>query len=296
MSRSRDDTTPLKNPSTFKARDAWISAVLAADLPHATARVAAAIAMHLNVESGQCNPGYPTLALASSISERSVYRHVELLERAGWVEVERTTGHASQLNLLTPANSMAGVTEPTTANSMAGVPLPNSAVTPAKTGLNPCHTVAEQNSGTAKRTARRVSPPPAGKTRRERETARARRDAAEAAPPDAARPVDAWTEFAALWDRGHADDQRKVRKAFERAVDAHGVEPVMASARAWAASREARFLPDPLQWLVDGWRTEPAAMIPHDRSARASRRHRQPDVAEIGKQIEDEYREREEGQ
>jgi hypothetical protein len=163
--RDMTDSTELKKPPTFKERDKWICALLAAELPHATARIAVAIAMHLNVDSGRCIPGYPTLAHASSVPERSVYRHVELLERAGWIEIERATGCVSQFYLRTPANSMAVVPEPTPANSMAGVPLPNRADTPAKSSTNPCHTVADIKRRTAKRTAKTLSRASARETR-----------------------------------------------------------------------------------------------------------------------------------
>jgi hypothetical protein len=117
-------------PKTFPERDEWLRAVLASDLPHAAARVAAAIGLHLHVKSGRCNPGHKVLADEARVSERSAYRWIELLERADWIEIERASGLANQYVLRTPATSMAGVT---TATSMAGV----DAATPATSGNRP---------------------------------------------------------------------------------------------------------------------------------------------------------------
>ena len=133
---------------TFLKRDDWMRAVLAAKLSHATARVAITIALHLRVDTGQCNPGYPTIAAESRVSERSVYRHIELLERDGWIATKRAIGCANNFTLLTPANSMAGVSvqnwEVTPANSMAGDPCQNEGGPLPKRGGTPANGLAEQ--------------------------------------------------------------------------------------------------------------------------------------------------------
>jgi len=96
-------------PKTFPARDDWMKAVLASDLPDAAVRIAIRIGLHLDPKTGQCNPSYPTLAAESHIGERSTYRLVALLEHTGWLAVQRTRGRLSnQYLLLNPANSMAG--------------------------------------------------------------------------------------------------------------------------------------------------------------------------------------------
>jgi hypothetical protein len=141
-----------KNPSTFKERDDWIVALLAAELPHATARVGIAIAMQLTIKTGECDPPYKTLARASWVSERSIYRHVELLEHAGWIEIERATGCANHFILCTPANPMAEVPARVAAD-LAEVTTDFGRGTPAKAmAEDPCHTLAEHNVRRAKRT------------------------------------------------------------------------------------------------------------------------------------------------
>jgi hypothetical protein len=81
-------TTPqalASSPKTFLERDDWMRAILASDLTHhVLVRVGITIALHLNVDTGQCNPSYPTLARESGVSERSIYRLVAALEHAGW--------------------------------------------------------------------------------------------------------------------------------------------------------------------------------------------------------------------
>jgi hypothetical protein len=140
---------PASEPTTFAERDEWMRAALASDLPHVAARLAVRVALHLNVDTGRCDPSAPMLAAESHVSERSVYRLLDLLEHLGWLSITRVAGRANRYSLLTPdkpmavvtpANPMSGVTSPTTATSMAGVdaePLPNSAPTPAKSGTRP---------------------------------------------------------------------------------------------------------------------------------------------------------------
>ena len=99
----------LKNPSTFKDRDAWIRALLAAKLPDAAARLAIAIAMDLNVKTGRCDPSYAGLSKTSGIPERSAYRLIALLEGLKWLAIQRTRGRLrNQYFLRNPANHVAG--------------------------------------------------------------------------------------------------------------------------------------------------------------------------------------------
>jgi len=90
------------NPQTFLDRDNWMRAVAAAELPHAAARVAIALALHLHVKSGRCTPAAKTLAAESHVPERSIFRCIALLERAGWLKIERAIGRGNQYTLLTP--------------------------------------------------------------------------------------------------------------------------------------------------------------------------------------------------
>jgi Helix-turn-helix domain len=122
------------SPKTFEARDDWMRAVLAADLPDAAARLAVRIGLHLRVKTGKCNPSYATLAAESRIGERSAYRLVALLEAAGWLAVQRTRGRLSnQYVLLNPANAMAGLN-----------PAKTRARNPAKSTRQPCQQAADK--------------------------------------------------------------------------------------------------------------------------------------------------------
>jgi hypothetical protein len=89
------DGQALENPKTFKERDAWMRAVLASDLSNGVMRLAVRIALHLNVETGRCDPGYDALASELRLSRRSIIRDVAVLEQAGWVSVARWRQHQS---------------------------------------------------------------------------------------------------------------------------------------------------------------------------------------------------------
>jgi hypothetical protein len=153
QSVSERKSKPATNPNTFKERDNWMRAVLAADLPHAAVRVAIRIAMHLRVETGQCNPACATLAGESRVGERSIYRIVALLERAGWLAVERTKGrHANHYTLRNHDTAMA-VLNPDTAMAVLPEPtLPNRTANP-DSGVNPTLPYAGRQK--AKRKAKR---------------------------------------------------------------------------------------------------------------------------------------------
>jgi Helix-turn-helix domain len=112
------------NPSTFLDRDNWIRAVLASDLPDSAVRVAIAIALHLRVKTGQCNPSFPTLARESHLVERSIYRLVALLEHAGWIEVHRTRGGrlSNFYRLITPDRTESPLTQQSPLTQTASTP------------------------------------------------------------------------------------------------------------------------------------------------------------------------------
>jgi hypothetical protein len=74
-------------------RDQFINAILAdRKLGGMAVRVGARLGMYLNCTHGQCDPGYPTIANALGVSERSVIRAVAELEARGWIEVDRADG------------------------------------------------------------------------------------------------------------------------------------------------------------------------------------------------------------
>src|SRR5262245_7384814 len=104
--------TRNKNPTTWLARDEFIKAVLASELPDKAARVLARLAMHLNLKTGVIDPSCKTLANESHVGERTVYRILEMLERTGWIAIERATGIENRYTLTT-ATYMAVVTNAT---------------------------------------------------------------------------------------------------------------------------------------------------------------------------------------
>jgi hypothetical protein len=141
------------SPKTFLERDNWMRAILASDLPHVAVRVAMAIGFHLNVSTGQCNPSYAALSATSHVSERSLYRLVPLLERTGWIAIQRISGRLNHYTLLTPAKVVTGVT---TARTMAGVPLPTRGGTTAKSEGSISVEQRRRNSGEQSQT---LAPP-----------------------------------------------------------------------------------------------------------------------------------------
>jgi hypothetical protein len=105
--------TPIKsrvyNITTFLNRDDWIRLLLAADSdePSPGAKVVGArIALHHNVETGQCNPPIGTLVLGTGMSESTVRRVIRELEATGWIYVDRTRGrYANSYELRAPTLS-----------------------------------------------------------------------------------------------------------------------------------------------------------------------------------------------
>ncbi|MBR0695137.1 helix-turn-helix domain-containing protein [Bradyrhizobium lablabi] len=101
--------TTHAQPATFQERDDWMRAILKAELPHVAVRVALAIGAHLHVKSGRCDPSFAGIAVASHVSERTVYRLVSLLEHTGWIAMQRTGGRQrNQYTLLNPVTAPSG--------------------------------------------------------------------------------------------------------------------------------------------------------------------------------------------
>jgi hypothetical protein len=288
-------TSDTDKPGYLRGLLQWLRQVAAdSSLPPMAVRLAVILTEFINtkifINTGVLKgwPAVQTLAdkLGGKATARGVQTAVAALVARGHLEVQVGGGRAKSnqyfLLLKTPNASSGFETEkPRTAEQET----PNSSDKKPRRDVHP--TLIEDS---VEDFVEAVPPPSAGGTAERESGARARRCAAVAAPPDAAL---AWAEFWPLWNRGHADDPRKIKKAFLRAVARHGIEPVMASARTWAASRESRFLPEPVRWLAGGWRKEPAAKASSVRSARASR-HRKPSHAEIEEKIVSEYREQEE--
>jgi hypothetical protein len=96
------------NPKTFLGRDNWMRALNASGLPRGARCLGFAIALHLNVKAGRCDPGHKILAKDAGISERSVDRFAALLEAAGWLAVKRGgRGHHNSYVLVRPASNLA---------------------------------------------------------------------------------------------------------------------------------------------------------------------------------------------
>jgi hypothetical protein len=99
------------NPKTFLERDDWMRAINASGEPRAARCLAFAIALHLNVKEGRCDPGHKTLSADASMSTRSVERFAALLERDGWLAIKRGgRGHNNSFVLLRPARDLADQT------------------------------------------------------------------------------------------------------------------------------------------------------------------------------------------
>jgi hypothetical protein len=80
---------------TFKHRDEWIRLLLAAEpeaLSYPAKAVGACIALHHNINTGQCNPPVGMLVRESGMSNRNVRRMLRELEQAGWLITDLTSG------------------------------------------------------------------------------------------------------------------------------------------------------------------------------------------------------------
>jgi len=88
---------------TFRDRDEWIELVLADDLTTAAKVIATRIALHHNIETGQCDPSIIGLVKRTRTSDSTVRRAIKELEGAGWLAVDRTSGrYRNAYQLLTP--------------------------------------------------------------------------------------------------------------------------------------------------------------------------------------------------
>jgi hypothetical protein len=93
--------------SKFKHRDEWIRLLVAVEaqpagrpkkpgtdntLTASAKAVAVCVALHLNIETGRCDPSNEDLATGTGMSERNVRRMLRELEQSGWMKVE-VRGH-----------------------------------------------------------------------------------------------------------------------------------------------------------------------------------------------------------
>jgi hypothetical protein len=264
-----DDT----QPRTFLERDDWMRAVCASDLPPVTARVAVRIGLHLNVTSGQCNPGIDKIATGTNISERSAYRQVAALRRAGWITIRRGGGRerSNEYTLTYPDTALSGFKSLNSDRARQE--------TLTERVINPDNRW-QTKRGTAKRTGAGAHTP----APRERENG----SLALTVIPGAPAPVGGAPEeknkqevviapdvaFLVLWMlwssvRPHPDtdkDKTDARLAF--AVVGRDADPdeIIAAARERIAAAKAdnpRFLPKLAIWLSNNnWRKEPPQRKP----------------------------------
>jgi hypothetical protein len=236
MSNSKHQAQPAKI-ETFRERDVWIQQVFATDssaLPVAAKIIAAQIAFHLNINSGQCNPSSQRLAKETGLSERHVRRMLAVIERSGLVGIKRSRGHyANSFRLMDP--------EP--GHRSPGYPDIRSPGNPDTNG--------RQNS-VSEASAERESGPGAA-----RGAARASRGAGKKMIP-AGGAATRFEDIRAAWPRPWVDDDAADRSAFEEARRHASVEDIITGAAPWAAAMEPRYLPSQAKWLgAKGWQKPP---------------------------------------
>jgi hypothetical protein len=71
-------------------------------MPHIAKSVATQIALHLNVDTGQCNPSSERLAHGTGLHERTVRKLIVRIEQAGWIRIERAHGRVNSFQLMMP--------------------------------------------------------------------------------------------------------------------------------------------------------------------------------------------------
>jgi len=99
MTERSDSEVASHAISGHKGRDRWMCTLAAAsDLSTMAIRLALRLCVSFNCKTGQCDPGYRTLAEDMAVSERSVFRAIAELEAGGWIAVDRTGGDNTRNN------------------------------------------------------------------------------------------------------------------------------------------------------------------------------------------------------
>jgi hypothetical protein len=255
-------------PRTFIERDDWLRAVCASDLPHVTARIAVRIGLHLNVTSGRCDPGIDKIATGSNISERSAYRQVAALRRAGWLAIRRGGGRqrSNEYTLKYPDTALSGF-KPLNPDSGDNETLTERVINPDNRW--------QTKSGTAKRTgAGAKTPAPRGERERELTLACPLGALAVGGAPEKQEViVDRFTDLLAVWQRPWGeDDEPAAHRAFAEACREADPDDIIASARRWvAAADEPRFLKPLTKWLAKGlWQKQPPSRAPQRNGGKVS--------------------------
>jgi hypothetical protein len=264
--------TKTSQPTTFLERDEWLRAVLSSDLPHVAVRVAVRIALHLRVESGQCNPGIDKIAAGSKVSERSVYRWIALLQQAGWIAIIRSGGGWRRSNhyvLKYPDTALSGFDPENPDRAVSGFnpanPDSGDNETLTAVTISTANRVADKKRLTAKRTA--VADAQASATgERERELALADPGAlAEGGAREGLK--DCFAELFSIWKRPpHGDEHEAAAWAAFVAGCSKGDDPdeiadaILASGRRWVAAyqHEPNMLKPLWKWLsLNTWKHQP---------------------------------------
>jgi hypothetical protein len=99
-----------KKSGTFKERDALIRDMLADDkLGQLAARVGAAIAMAIRVETGSRDLSYSDIAKLAGVSDRAVKAAVPELEARGWLIKSREAGPKNNYRMVHKSHQLSGV-------------------------------------------------------------------------------------------------------------------------------------------------------------------------------------------
>ncbi|UGY03263.1 helix-turn-helix domain-containing protein [Bradyrhizobium quebecense] len=161
---------PIK---TFRDRDQWLELMLCSKLGCAAKIVAIRIALHHNVETGQCDPSLIGLVTSAGTSESTVKRSLRELEAAGWLQISHSrggrslhgAGYRSSYQLTIP-NSVTG--EPV--NRSAGEPVNRAKTEDQQVRPRPDNRAAggpQTANRTANKNSEGESPPPSkGKIRK----------------------------------------------------------------------------------------------------------------------------------
>ena len=202
-------------PHHTRDRFAWLDQVLAdRDIPEPAFRVAYALSSFVNRKSGAAWPSHATLAQKTGLGESTVRRHLATLHTAGHLAVELHRGRNG-------TNRYRPIIRPA---SDADEPTENRSEMSGTAPLNPdertAHFWTSDRSEVSDNPSEETTAPPRGADWE-------RDDADRAAPPDGgarSEEDDGWRDFWQLWQRGHGDDESKVRKAYIDAIRQHGEE------------------------------------------------------------------------
>jgi Helix-turn-helix domain len=242
---------------------AWLDQVCADHkLPPSAFKVAYTIGQYINRKSGKAWPSQPTLAKTVGLTVRTVRELTDQLEAAGHLEIEPHRGR-NQTNIYRLAK-VSDTVQPEAGKEEADFPLsgednrkPASSFADGKAEKEEVPCSKSGSSLHEKRKPASANPsdePPLNQS--EEVDSSDDRNFSFASAAIAA----ALEKFLELWRRpaSYRDDPVKIRKAFIKAAEANGVEAIMASAGRWAAARQPEFLPKPVPWLEEGWRSEPS--------------------------------------